>query len=185
MTETFIMIKPTDFYYDETQSIESFTRTPTANFDVNRMIAGKSSWIMSALPRKLKPKKLVLADWTVANWSNEKRGAMTEALTGMMDKGFEVYAWDNDQLKPLSKETVALSLKTLSSHPAIPEDILKAAALKKITRDQIHIIDDYWAEQFCHPDKDIPRELRASDYLSLADSDRKKIIDIIRRAKPK
>ena len=139
------MIDLTQFYYEEAQSDVSFTRTPTAGFDVNRMIAGKPSWVMPALPREKKAKKLILADWTVANWTDDKRAAITVALTDLMAKGFEVYAWEKDKLQPLSKETLASSLKELSSHPVTPADIFKAAALKKINRDQLHILDDYWA----------------------------------------
>lgn len=179
------MIDFTEFYYDEAQSGNSFTPTPTSSFDVNRMIAGKPAWYMTALPREPKSKKLIVADWTVANWTDDKRAAMTTALTELLAKGFQVYAWNHGKLQPLSKKSTASTLKTLSSRPVIPEDIFKAAVLEKINRDQLHILDDYWTEQLCHPEEKIERQLKVSDYLSISsEGDRKKICNALRQAQP-
>jgi len=176
---------PAEFYYQETQSTTHYTREPTGHFDVNRMIAGAPAWVMPSLPRVAKPKKIILADWTVPFWSDDKKDKMQAVLTELLAEGFSVSAWQAGKAVPITQNNLIKSLEGLQPNPAFPDEILQAVGLQRISLDQVHVLDDYGVGQLCHPDEPAGRLLTVSNYLRLTtERDKKKVLALISQLKP-
>ena len=176
------------FYYQEAQTNVSYTSTPTGSVEVSRLVEGRPAWVLPTLPREIKQRNLVLADWSALNWSEEKRGRVQEELTKLINEGFSLFVWKSGQLVPLTLDTIAISLQkenTDSIQAVDPEDIYAVAAKQKMAKDQIHILDDHWIDCLCQDNCSLKRTISVSNLLAIkSDDERKKIIDIASRAKP-
>ncbi|STX50876.1 AAA domain (dynein-related subfamily) [Legionella busanensis] len=175
------------FYLLQTVSKRVYQETPTGNIEVNELIKQKPYWIPASLPKKQQPKKIILADWSARNWSEDKISAVIEELTKLIDAGFSVSIWQAGQLTPLTKDNLTIlrdkRIRT-AMIPAYPDEI--RAPNKHYNQDNSLILDDYWVSYLVEnkPTLTEGRGLKISDYLSLTESEQAKVIAILQQATP-
>lgn len=80
---------PDEFYYEETESSIRHTYTPTGNLDVSQLIHNKPYWI-DPTPRGKKQKKLVVLDWLVAAYSDERKSMVNDLIRQLKKDGFQI-----------------------------------------------------------------------------------------------
>jgi uncharacterized protein YjbI with pentapeptide repeats len=147
------------FYYIQEQSSEQYSRNPKGSLNVNRLINGNQEcWISPVLPRVLKKKSLVLADWTSEKWSLEKIEKVQQSLSQLIGEGFCIYVWQDGRVIPIKMNDLSMlnktpirSLITL----AHTQDIVQAAvAQNKLTYNEVHVLDDYWINYMLSDEKE-------------------------------
>ena len=181
------MPKPNAFYYTPAQGQLQFTHTPTGVLDVNQLIIGKAPWIVPN-PCKKKQKKIILADWTAANWSPNKIPAVQAALGELIDEGFLLYMEQTGEINPLLKIDL-VNLKNKSFRELItvnyPEDIAQSAVSQHhLTRDEIFILDDYWLDYLLGTDEVKSRKLRFTDLTLALAQHHLNHINVLKKALP-
>ena len=146
------MTYPREFYFNEIQDQLEYTATPSGIFDLQRLLNGQEFWVTAASQRQLKPKKLILSDWSALQWSAEKTTQIQITCAQLIDAGFDIYLWYNSQVRPLLKhQLVYLHQFMIRQDMDIlaHADTISAIASQKhrIPREQIQILDDYWIRQ--------------------------------------
>lgn len=111
------MPKIKELYYNATQGRIHYTDKITNRLDANRAMRGLKPWILPTV-REIKPKKLILADWTSHHWSIAYKKKVKALLTQLMDEGFNLYTNEKKQIKPLlKKDLIGLGIfKKLNPH---------------------------------------------------------------------
>jgi len=190
------MFIPSQFYYSETQSSVTYSRTPTGSLNIKELLAGRPCWVAPALSREKKQKKLILADWTASNWSVEKRNNTLKALGDLIDQGFSIYIWNNDSVLPLDKQQLemmgnymSVSGQTLRESITLnsAQEIAQAAVVQqKLTQDQVQVIDDYWLKHLLSGKDELePRVLRMSEMPDMSPETVDKLADVLKCSTPK
>ena len=182
------MILPPEFYQLEAQSKDHCTETPSGAVNVDEIIRDQPYWIASALAREPKLKKLILSDWTAPNWSEEKIQAVQKVLKKLLNEGFSLYWYQSNELTPITQENLSTLLQQGSLagiKPNDPDEIYQTALTNKITRDQIHILNEYWLEGLLQENFSTDRVIKLSDYLAVDEKNRRQVISIINQTKPR
>jgi hypothetical protein len=182
---------PAHYYYFRKSTQAKYTYTPTGDMDVNKLIRSKAYWKQSVSATTHENKTLILADWTVENWSNEKRLLMTEKLIELIDAGFSVYFWQSGQIEEINKDNLIQLLKEPQvleriASPALPKDIesVVISQLPNAVKDNILILDDYQINGLLHPEAfTYPRELDVAELLKYK-HDKKRITAILGKMNP-
>ncbi|NBR07848.1 MAG: hypothetical protein EBT92_19085, partial [Planctomycetes bacterium] len=175
---------PDEFYFSEAQGQEIYTRTPTGNLSVEKLIESKPCWRAPALARIEKPKSLILADWTAAYWSSEKIDGVKKILAELLAQGFSIYIWQNSQVTAMNPELLPTLLGKFDKRITPGQEIIKAAVMQnKLTSDQIQLIDDYWIDHLLSGPG--PRILRTSELKNLSPDALALLIQISNAARPK
>ncbi|MGQ3887741.1 AAA family ATPase [Legionella sp. CNM-1927-20] len=172
------------FYFSETLIKEVYQDSPTGNIEVNELIKQKPYWISPTEQKR--PKKLILADWSARNWSEEKIMTVIEKLTHLIDNGFSIEIWQNGKLVTLTKDNIA-SLREESVRyaitPAFPEEI--RANNKLYNQENTLILDNYWISYLLNKSHlTSARGLKVSDYISLSEKEQAKVIAILQANSP-
>jgi AAA domain (dynein-related subfamily) len=95
---------PSSFFYSETQSKISYDSIPAGAPNIDRFLVGLPAFPTPTLAREERPKKLVLADWTMPAWSQEKIMSLGPILDELQEKGFSLYRWHDGKVIPLDKQ---------------------------------------------------------------------------------
>lgn len=135
-------------YCEVKQSLLSHTREPTGRLDVSRLAANHRDYWVREASSGLRPKTLVLADWTAFNWSEEKINQTIFVFNDLLGKGFSIYIWLSSTLKKLTTEDLG-TLKNYTIRRAInaqkPHLIQKQLATEhRVPIDQISILDPFF-----------------------------------------
>ena len=162
---------PKKYYYYEKQSAPVYGNTPSRRFSVERCIAGKPYWLQPKDKSVTKQKTLVLADWTAANWTPEKIEAVQSRMTELIKAGFTIYAWQGEHFQPVTLDSLyLLSYKSFREkmhldYPATINDAL--IKQHNVTKDQIHILDDYGVQCLLSQNENQERVLDPQDLIAL------------------
>jgi hypothetical protein len=180
---------PKRFYYEETRSGQTYSRTPTDNLDVGKMVEGKPYWIHSTSPTEKKQKNLILADWRASNWSADEVLKIKTTLASLIDDGFLVFVWLNDTLRPIQKSDLfqlddADYCKQIN--PAHTDVIMEAGVHQlQSTRDKLHVLDEHGIRKLLNEEQDeIPRALYVSDLLSMDEEKKRAVLAMLQHATP-
>lgn len=187
LDKLFIMSFPREFYYHLSQAKTSYTHTPTGDLDVNQLIQSKAPWIFPA-STGMKPKKLILSDWTAKSWTYKKIKDTQEALLQLLNEGFSLYIQQNEQIVPLLKEDLN-NLEREDIRTAMrlkqPDELCKTATKQHhLSQDELFILDDYWVQRLIDKDASAERTLKQSDYYALNKDERKLLKAVLVKANP-
>lgn len=166
------MSYPSHFYYTDKSSESQYSFTPQGSLDVGRLINGRPYWRKPSAGNQ-QPKSLILADWTAANWSQEKTRAVITKISELMADDFPLYYWQKGTLEPL---TNPLQLFQLSSQdirdaitPLLPETLITVARAQysNLNQNNTVILDDYNIDSLI---KNSDTSLRSFDVNNLTDN---------------
>lgn len=149
---------PKQYYFSRKSVQPKYSFTPTGDLELNRLLRSQPYWKQSVASTIIENKILVLADWTIENWSSDKHKLVLNKLVALLDAGFSIYAWQSGQLEELNKDNIVQLLK----EPQFQERMASPAAPKEIefvtitqtphaTKDTILILDDYQISGLIHP----------------------------------
>lgn len=159
---------PSSFYYEITSSNLLLRSHPPGRPDIPALIAGKPFWRSPVSALEKKQKKLILSDWTAGGWSPEKRQQVRDALSALLDQGFDLYRLDKGNVIPFDKAFL-LSTKFESyceNISFVPRETIIQTAIEqnKTTRDDVQLLDYYWINYLLSAaDEPGERVLRTSD----------------------
>ena len=72
---------------------------PTDNLDVDKFIRGnRACWKKQDINPEIKPKQLVLNDWTATEWNVARIHSVKDALNKLKKEGFAIYVYHADKL---------------------------------------------------------------------------------------
>jgi hypothetical protein len=97
---------PSCFFYTETQSKVKYDSIPTGAPNIDRLLAGLPPFPTPTPAREEKQKKLVLSDWTMPAWSQEKIKSLGQILTELQDQGFSLYRWNDGKVSSLERQDI-------------------------------------------------------------------------------
>ena len=102
------MITYTDTLFEKPkESAQHYTSTQQSRFSLQRIIDNqKRYWINHNPSPVLKPKTLLLADWSATAWSERKVLDVINSLSQVLEDGFRIYVWQKGSLVSLTKETL-------------------------------------------------------------------------------
>ena len=135
------MTFPETFYYSVPSSKLEYTTELTGTFSIDRLLSGQPAFIKPSISRILKPKTLILADWTFEHWSPLKKIIFRGIFSRLHAEGFILYIWTNNELLQRSSLVAHIPSKICV------ETIFDAAKARGISDQQILILDDYLNEQ--------------------------------------
>lgn len=142
---------PCSLYYNEKSTTRSYTTVPTGDLDISRLPKYSDYWISDAGTR-LKPKTLILADWTAIYWPEHKVNQVCLVLHDLLSKGFSIYLWSSQKLTKLSTEHLnkiknfSVRQNIVAEQPNVLKN--KLVAQYKVPIDQIMVLDPFllsWA----------------------------------------
>jgi len=179
---------PSEFYHLQTRATRQYTRVPTGNLDVGQLIVSKPVWILPA-SLQLGPKKLILNDWTLSDWTPKKTQAVQAMFSNLIGQGFTLYCYWEGSLLPLTRDNLYLlndAMFRVRIGLNAPQDVLdKAAKQYRLARDSIFILDDYWLSYLIADEQERPpRSLRVSHYFALNDDEGLRLPEIMEQAFP-
>ena len=179
---------PKEFYYQEAQGKEAYTREPSNHINVSRMLSGDPCFIKSSLARSSKQKKLILADWTAPFWKYYRVSAVEKALRMLMNKEFSIYILQHGKVVFLTQKNLSLYLEEENRrkiNPISQDELLSFASTQQhISRDQMHVLDDYWVQCLIDENYSAPRQLSVYYFSKLGCEEKTKVIEVLRQAKP-
>jgi|GEM_PF-1255157 len=139
-----------ELYYIEKHEAVQYSSFSGGSFDVGEFSKGRPFWKRTKSVADIKPKSLLLTDWSAFNWPYSKIAALQRQLQHLLDDGFSLFVWQDDQVVKLDKNSLSrLNDKGFRARivPAFPDDILDCAIRQhKLNRDHIQLIDDYWLD---------------------------------------
>ncbi|MFA5960658.1 MAG: hypothetical protein WC785_09070, partial [Tatlockia sp.] len=133
--------RPSNFYYAAKKNGSQYSNDAIGALSVERLVQGKPCFKTSAPTIVWKKKTIVLADWTASQWSDEKIRNAGFWLNQIKSMGHPVYIWQQGELVPFNG-TLSPQLREKIT-PATHKEISLVAREKKITQDQLMIMDDY------------------------------------------
>lgn len=159
---------PDYFYYELTQSGKHHQVGVTGCPDIQRCLNGHSDfWECASPPATLAKKTIILGpDWSIFRWSDKKKSAFKREVKALIEAGFEVYLWQQDHLKLLTKDLIKdieeifdiNNWHLMMNLPESPETIAHLASLHKISAQQMLVLDHCRINQLlnhdespCHP----------------------------------
>lgn len=183
------MPKIPNYFYYTSAGKPIYRYNPPGKLEIIRFINSQPYWRTPYFEKTITPKKIILADWHMGYYDQEKREAINTVLKNLIQEGFSIYIWSNEKVKPLTEQMLN-DLKdrhsnttwsiTQAHHDKIVE---KAIQRHHFTRDQILVLDDYTLDQVLNPTlpTDRPRVLHVSH---LSEVKGAKEIQIASRAYP-
>ncbi|MGQ3889158.1 AAA family ATPase [Legionella sp. CNM-1927-20] len=136
------------FYFSSKGEGDVFSRIPQGKLIVNRVLRNQAPFKKAHVTSQLKPKSLVIADWTLNNLEDWEFEKIIQSIRRLMEDGFPVYLWQDGQVIALGEENVnCLKKKEVRQliTPTISRKIIAdTAAQHHLIRDQIKILDKYW-----------------------------------------
>ncbi len=149
------MITYTDTLFEKPkESAQHYTSTQQSRFSLQRIIDNqKRYWINHNPSPVLKPKTLLLADWSATAWSERKVLDVINSLSQVLEDGFRIYVWQKGSLVSLTKETLFYLQDPEFRHniTLVSQQQIKDTAYQQLPRtgpDQIHVVDNYWMNYF-------------------------------------
>ncbi|MFI4918471.1 MAG: hypothetical protein ACHP65_02840, partial [Legionellales bacterium] len=136
-------------------------------------------------------RKLILADWSARFWSEEVLEVTHAALRALINQGFLLYIDLAGVIQPLLEEDLETLLDRAvlqAITPTHPDDIIRAAFVQLgLSRDEVHIINNYWADLVVSAVKTVPQfhTLSIGYYTSLKEEEQLKLHDILQQDKNK
>ena len=150
---------PQHYYHDTKSTKSKCTYQPTGDFVFRKFAQSKPYWRQGGGAAIKKNKTLILADWTVENWSAEKRQAVINKLFEALEAGFSIYAWQSGQIEEINKDNLLRLLKDPQvlermASPTATKDIVDAAVqeLPNSAGDDILVLDDFQINGLLHPE---------------------------------
>ncbi|MBL0318243.1 MAG: AAA family ATPase [Alphaproteobacteria bacterium] len=139
------------FYCDQKLEGKQFSANPPGDLDVSRLGQGKPCYSNMSESAVKKPKTLIFADWLVCRWYEWEKIHARKVLQQWMDQGGEVLCWQSDgsgaSLVPLTKESLDRYHRNVQfESPNVLID--RAYETYGLARDQIHILDNYWLQNW-------------------------------------
>ncbi|STX50350.1 AAA domain (dynein-related subfamily) [Legionella busanensis] len=136
------------FYYLDKREGFSYSRRPQGRLNVNRLVRNKGAWKKSNFSYHMKQKVLVIADWTLVGLSDRETDILLIRLGQLIKDGFPLYLWQDGKVIQLTLETLSnLRNKNVREKitPTWPDKVSQAAIEQhRLTKSQVHILDDYW-----------------------------------------
>lgn len=162
------MALPRFLYYMEKSSSDNYSFEPQGQLDVGRLIRNEAPFKSSNPAMEEKKKVLVLNDWTIDHWSDEKRKKVAKLLNKLHDDGFVIHFSYNGLSEPLDDAifkqlnfffSMVASLE--KSKPMPCDEIIKSSNMEYgYIKDQIQILDDYWLDVVLNSEQSLkPRHL--------------------------
>jgi hypothetical protein len=142
---------PDEFYYQHAVTRVSFSHQPQNKLNIHRLIHQEPCWESKKFEHHLKPKTLILADWTLAYRDTYHINNIKECIRYWMLNGFEIYVWlDRDFIKLnhssfiVNKESLHEDLTSIRIDKIYPESsqsiIEKAVLALSIPKDQLFVL---------------------------------------------
>lgn len=124
------------YYVTQDTEADKYSIEPTGPFDFNRLVNGKADFWISPTPEtNLRPRHLVLNDWTLAHKDVSYLKAVYEKLLTLIlpPHHFEVSMYQNGELVSLNKDNIELlfDLHKLQQIEPVPEDKIKRLMAQK------------------------------------------------------
>ena len=176
------------FHYLDKNEGSIYSFKPPGYLNVDRLLKNLAPWKKYGLSSELKPKSLILADWTAAGWSREKLHAAQATLKGLLDKGFPLYTWQNGSVELLTKDNLSdlLQMEYRSNMRPAAQKIIVEAAVKQhsLSQNQIHIIDDYWLDYILSDETEPPVRQLSIEALTNTPHDVSAVLSVIKQSTP-
>lgn len=159
---------PLSLYYSQPISRIAYSDFPTNGlFNIERFLHGLPCWESISYEQILKPKIVILADWSASSWSEDKILRVQNELKKMIEQGFTIYLSQNNSIIPLSEAALsALTQRETRQKIRLIDhsEIISVAALEyKIPRDHLYILDDYTLRHLLHDELSKERYIWVSD----------------------
>ncbi|MFI4919088.1 MAG: hypothetical protein ACHP65_05995, partial [Legionellales bacterium] len=136
-------------------------------------------------------RKLIFADWSARFLSEEVLVMTRVALRALIKKGFLFFIDLAGVIHPLLEgnlERLITRAVLKAITPTHPDDIIRAAFVQQgLSRDEVHIINDYWADFIVSAAKTVPQfhTLSIGRYTSLNEGEQLKLNAIFQQDKNK
>lgn len=130
-------IYPDILFETPKESTQQHTSVPQSNFTLQRLIDRYKRYWIDPNPRPVrKPKKLLITDFTAAEWPERKTQRVMASFEQLLADGFTLYVWQNGRYELLTRETL-FYLRNFTfriNMTPVPEYKYKETALKQISR---------------------------------------------------
>ncbi len=157
---------PNHFYFSQKTLEVRYSHIPSGEISVDRLIKNQPYWKLPITTSPKKPKTLILADWTMANWSIKKQQEVISHLISLIEAGFPVYLWQDGQIELITITNCASFVTDLRTAervtPTTSNNLEKQmiCQLPEVVKDQLLILDDYQVNGLLDPTVfTTPREL--------------------------
>ena len=146
---------PDNFYYFPRESRLQYSDIPQGDIDFNRLMENRPDyWVNPATARGKKNKKLILANWGIANsYYRVRWDEVKVALYKLLDADFQLYYWENGAIIPITKKLIEKpeyysKIKYRAINGDTFEDKIMDSTVSKysFTREELLVIDDFWIE---------------------------------------
>ena len=133
-------ILPDIFYYSQGISSLQASHTPQGEIHFDHLLQNRPDYWITASPSRVKKKKKLI----IANLVPSPSGLLiqfSKRIPELIDEGFELYFWENGTIHRI----IPPFNVPKKAESAFPDEIMDAAFLSDgFTRDELHIIDDFW-----------------------------------------
>ncbi len=190
------------YYIEQTHSGLSYQRNASSKPDISRLIHGYSDfWISPSFTKERKKKSIVIGpNWSAKNWDIEAIEAITNAVAQLIDDGFDVYLWQNSEIKKLSRkelsalfyltETInALLFSTYGTqylNPILLKQVQAATVTQhRIPVDEIHVLDYFRLKHLLNQDSEPDSHyLSLHDFSLLDEQEKKQLLGWLSKSEP-
>jgi MoxR-like ATPase len=182
------LVIPERFYQSEARGQLLLTDVPTGALSVEALMShSKQYWIDHGLSRKLKPKKIILSDWTIQSWRYEKTQGVIQLLTQLLDHGFSVYLDKPSHFEPLTKENLHMleAPESIERVPPCHSDSIynKAREELRASKDETLILDDCMLQELLRkPNAKTEYVLDLSAFTELDELEQETLVSINKQA---
>ena len=140
---------PVNFYYLQKSLEDQYSYTPIGDINVTHLIRSQPYWKLPVTVNPPASKTLIVADWTIAHWSNKKRQKFIKKIFELLNMGFTIYAWQAGQIEAITKDNFVDFFEDSQSldrmTPIVANEVEKQAIreLPNSEKDRILVLDDY------------------------------------------
>ncbi|KTD32109.1 AAA domain (dynein-related subfamily) [Legionella moravica] len=156
---------PNEFYYTQTQQSPEYTRTPTGNLSVMRLIECQDAYWIKPIKQVKKQKKLIVQDWTISYWTERKTRIVKEAFNELLDQGFTLYFRHKDSLQVVTQSNLGHFLderhNTKQSFTHVNKILNESSIMLGCSIDELFVLDDHWIS--CLIEQDAVPSIRRLD----------------------
>ena len=150
---------PDKFYYQHAVTSVAYSNHPQNKLNIHRLIRQEPCWESKMLEYTLKPKTLILADWTLAYRDDYHFDNIEECIKFWLSSGFEIYVWlERDFVKVehptfiVQKQSYSADFTTFNIYNIYPETsqaiIEKAVLALGIPKDQLFVLQSNHIDQY-------------------------------------
>lgn len=142
----FLLVKPDEpvipsFTYKSKSSHRSYSNDARGSLNIERLLANKPCYTTPNPVQQIRKKSILFHDWSAPGWDIDRQKQVDRLASRLLREGYTLYVFDQNRVCEVQNETRLVSILMKNSKPASEEELVLAASRKKISRDQLHILD--------------------------------------------